>query len=387
MALDFSASEPNLGYIYQSRYGLMLIMQQENECSKLLIEQLDDVSIDTNGNLNLNQTKFHIKSAANLTNSSTDFWKTIRVWSEGIKEKIFEVDICVFNLITTAVAPKDTIPFLLKHETLLDRDVPSIQTKMIDVAKKSKNKVNHEAYKSFLSLSSEQQQNLLKRISVIDASSDIEIIKEKILHELRHYAKKKDSLFERLEGWYLNEIILQLTGKRNGITAKEVSNKILDISEQLKDDNLPNDFNLSITDDQKILSEHNQQKFVEQLGIIKANQKLINIAISDYYRAFNQKSKWIREGLIMPGDEIFYDTQLIENWERKFAIQSDFETESDPEILANSGLSFYTSHYVKTFPQLYIKQRFTEQYMVTGSCHMLSDKKKIGWHPKFNSLI
>jgi hypothetical protein len=114
---------------------------------------------------------------------------------------------------------------------------------------------------------------------------------------------------------------------------------------------------------------------------------MINHAISDYHRAYSQKSKWIRELLINALDEIEYDEKLIEDWNRKFSLIEDSRIDDAEEIQKQKGKTFYSSHYVSTHPQIYIKGRFKEQYMVTGSCHMLSDKKKIGWHPDFENKM
>ncbi len=94
MASIFSANEPNLGYLYQVRYGLMLIVSEQNQDAKLLIEEIDDISIDTPDSLNVYQTKLHINSVASLTNASPDLWKTIRVWSEGITKGELDPDNC-----------------------------------------------------------------------------------------------------------------------------------------------------------------------------------------------------------------------------------------------------------------------------------------------------
>ena len=51
------------------------------------------------------------------------------------------------------------------------------------------------------------------------------------------------------------------------------------------------------------------------------------------------------------------------------------------------GKKFYESHYVNTQPNIHIRERFKEQYMVTGSCQILSDKKKVGWHPNFKDIV
>ena len=383
----FSASEPSLGYLYQVRYGLMLIISQANEDARLLLEKIDDISIDTLNSLQVYQTKLHITSVANLTNASTDLWKTLRVWSEGIKSGMLNPSTDLFNLITTATASTDTIPYKLRQNTQKDRDVDGIFTGLKDVAASSVSTTNKPAYDSFLSLSEDQQKSLIKNITVIDASIDINEAKVLILHEIRHYSLKKDSLYERLEGWFIGQAILHLQGLRDFITAKEVSTKILDIADGFKSDNLPNDFNMSITADEAQLGPYRNKLFVKQIELIGSGQKVINNAISDYHRSFSQKSKWLREGLIYPDDEITYDRQLKEDWERKFSIIADSVNTDDDELQKTKGKTFFETHYITQYPQIHIKERFKEQYMVTGSCHMLADKKEVGWHPNFDNKL
>jgi len=193
-------------------------------------------------------------------------------------------------------------------------------------------------------------------------------------------------LYHRLEGWFIGEVILQLQNQRAEITGKHVQDKILDISDSLKADNLPADFTVSIASDEGQLSPYRNKKFVKQLDAVGVNSKLINHAISDYHRAYSQKSKWLRDGLINPTDEMQYDEKLIDDWERKFAILEDIAS-TDDATKKTEGKKFYESHYVKSQPSIHIKERFKEQYMVTGSCQILSDKKKVGWHPDFKTKI
>jgi len=79
----FSAKEPSLGYHYQIRYALYLLLKAKDKESPFVkLENLDDVEILDANEIELHQTKFHNKKAANLTDASVDIWKTIRVWSE-----------------------------------------------------------------------------------------------------------------------------------------------------------------------------------------------------------------------------------------------------------------------------------------------------------------
>jgi hypothetical protein len=384
----FSAREPNLGYLYQVRYGLLLIVSAQNQDAKLLIEKIDDISIETPDSFDVYQTKLHINSIANLTNGSVDLWKTIRVWSEGIANGLLDPDNCIFNLITTAKASSDTIPYKLRHGTTDKRDIAEILKSVLEVTVKSNNKTNKESYAAFTALNLDQQHKLLKHISVIDSSVDINEAKASIKKRLSYSTtpEKVEALYERLEGWFLGEVILQLQDQRAEVTGKDIQDKILDIADSLKADNLPADFTTSIASDEQQLSPHRNKIFVKQLHAIGINSKLINHAISDYHRAFSQKSKWLRDGLINATDEMQYDAKLIEDWERKFAILEDTAS-SDDVTKQLEGKSFYESHYVKSAPSIHIKERFKEQYMITGSCQILSDKKKVGWHPDFKTKI
>lgn len=390
MSSIFSANEPSLGYLYQVRYGLLLIVSEQNQDAKLLIEQIDDISIDTPDGLDVYQTKLHINSVANLTNASIDLWKTIRVWSEGITGGQFNPDNCLFNLITTAEASDGTIPFTLKQGTKDTRDIAAILKLLLEVAATSKNKTNKAAYSAFIALSEEQQKKLIKNISIVDSSVDLNEAKESI-KKLLFYSTtpdKVEALYQRLEGWFVGEVILQLQNQRAEITGKDVQDKILDLTDSFKADNLPADFTESIAADEAQLSPYRSKIFVKQLEAVgfKSNSKIISHAISDYHRAFSQKSMWLRDGLINPTDEINYDKKLIDDWEKKFALLEDCEVKEDG-IKEAEGKNFYESHYVKSQPNIHIKDRFKEQYMVTGSCQILSDKKKIGWHPDYKKKI
>lgn len=384
----FSANEPTLGYLHQIRYGLFLILEKKEHDARLLIEKLDDISITTSDALDVYQTKLHIKGTANLTNASTDLWKTIRVWSDGIDKGIFDPESCLFTLITTANASIGSIPYLLRQDTLASRDVEDILGQLLNVSSSSKSGTNKACYDAFRSIGIEKQKKLLKKIVVIDASIDINTSKHQI-EKILFYSTLPDkvsALFERLEGWFIGQIIKQLQNERFDISGREVHDKVLNIADSLKADNLPADFMQSIAAHDDLLQPYRNHVFVKQLQIIGAASKSINHAISDYHRAFSQKSKWIREGLITPTDDLKYDGRLIEDWERKFAIIEDCNGKGE-DAKKLDGKRFYESHYVQTPPAIYIKERFKEHYMITGSCQMLSDKKSLGWHPEYKRII
>jgi hypothetical protein len=81
----FSAIDPSLGYLYQIRYSLYRLLEADEE-EAISIEWVDDIAVEKHGAVNeRSQLKHQLRGKASLTDSSPDLWKTIRVWSEGVK--------------------------------------------------------------------------------------------------------------------------------------------------------------------------------------------------------------------------------------------------------------------------------------------------------------
>ena len=59
-----------------------------------------------------------------------------------------------------------------------------------------------------------------------------------------------------------------------------------------------------------------EDKLDELINI--TNSRRIAIAVNNYYRAFTQRSRWLREDLLIQGDLDNYDRQLHEEWEVRF---------------------------------------------------------------------
>lgn len=170
---DFSAKEPSLGYYYQIRYSLYLLLREKvKDNPSIRLEDLDDIVLNDIDGTNLYQTKLHINSVANLSERSSDFWKTIRVWSEAILNNLVDVDNTIFTLITTAKATPDSFISKLTINSVQTRI--GILESMQNICKEQNNQTNQKGYSAFLNLSSEQQIKLINNIYIIDASLSIE---------------------------------------------------------------------------------------------------------------------------------------------------------------------------------------------------------------------
>ncbi|TCC99761.1 hypothetical protein EZ449_21350 [Pedobacter frigidisoli] len=386
---NFEAKEPSLGYYYQLRIGVYLILKARDKPKTIIkIESLDDVVLHDTNSMNLYQTKLHINSVANLTNSSPDFWKTIRIWSENILLGNVILENTLFTLMTTARIGNGSFIENLKFENQI-RDTGSILKSMLKIADESTSSTNAKAYEAFKKLSEDQQIQLINRINVLDNSLSIDEALNLIQAELRYAAhpKKLNSLIERLEGWWFQLCINMLQNKIENISLQELQIKIAGINDSLMEDNLPDDFASPIDIDETELEDYNERIFVNQLKIIAVKSNMVRSAINDFHRAFKQRSKWLREELTSINDEDLFENRLEDHWNNIFSMIKDECEGLDEANLMKIGYDFYKKFYVEKVPPIKIRERFTSEYLTRGSCHILSDKKRIGWHPNYNTLL
>jgi len=391
---DFSAKEPALGYFYQFLFSLFGLIKSRNTESKVRIECLDDIEI-IDDSLNLIQTKLHIKSLANLSDASPDFWKSIRVWIDNINEDRVDIENTTFTLVTTSKLSDSSVLNYFSATKKFDGDLFSeseVIEKLITIANTSNNQTNKKGYELFLELSSETKKKLINNIFIVDASLSVEDLLIEIKHELRLNiaTDKLDLLTERVVGHWMVFGVKHLTNRISEITYKQLHSIILDISNSFKEDNLPNDFLdvIKVTDEEA--TSLGTKVFIKQLELIslKTTSRQVKNAISDFRRAYEQRSRWIREQLININEEEAYEKELFDRWNSLFAILEDkCDGVNDEEYLKTLSKSFFMSFFVEKVPSIYIRKNFTSEYLIRGSYHILSDKKIIGWHPKFEDLL
>lgn len=384
MTSQFSASEHLIGYLYQIRYALFILLRKirDEPSLELSIEQLDDVAFEREGEpIELLQLKHHISKRASLTNSSTDLWKTIRIWSTQIAETQSSSDQVILTLITTSNASDSTTPSKLRRDD--KRNEQEALNELVRIANISSSQTNKPAYDAFLSLSDGQRKLLVSRIYVIDDSPNIRDVENKIIQEIRLLSRFPESLKSRLEGWWFKRVIDHLmSSDRNTIKGAELQRKIYDLQDELRKDSLPNDFPEIIEIEEEELSE-NELVFVHQLRLIVLGQTRLRIAIGDYYRAFQQRTKWLNEGLLFPNELERYESYLAGEWRRQFEIMKEDMGDALPnqERMAELGKNLFK--WIETNNFTPIRPSYIDSYLSRGSYHILANRLKVGWHPEF----
>ncbi|MBA2848250.1 hypothetical protein G4V39_04530 [Thermosulfuriphilus ammonigenes] len=383
MKNNFGASASLIGYLYQCRLALLEALRRlrKNVTFSVSIETLDDVVFDSNGEAaEILQTKHHINRAADLNDASPDIWKTFRIWISGLINDTIPDD-STFFLITTSSAPEASAAYYLRAGK--SRDVVRAIERLNATAESSTNKTNTHAYKLFRNLSAEKKRNFLEAVIVLDnapAISDLDgLLKEELFHAVK--PKFLDSFVRRIEGWWFRRVIEHLSSDASEpILSEELLAEEGRLREQFKQDNLPVDDDImNATVD---ASGYQDRTFVHQLRLIEIGNRRIFYAIRNYFRAFEQRSRWVREDLLFVGELDRYEDRLVEEWELLFeAMKDDLGNDAAEEAKKKAAQALYK--WVETGSHRSIRAGVTEPCIARGTYQILADKLRVGWHPEF----
>jgi hypothetical protein len=387
----FSAGEQGLGYMYQARLALLLLLQYPED-NAVFLEKDDDLDfIDGVGGKSLASLK-HKGIGDKLTNLSTDFWKSVNIWLIRYKRDGRTASNLRFFLFTTSIVPPDSFLARLLPDQIVGSPDMLTMTEQADAAlAESRSKIIAPIAIAFNELSDPEKQDFLGRIQILDTRPRIEdipaTIRDKHMRSIRR--EHREFVFERLEGWWTDAVIKQLSGTRpGGIFGYEVSDKLSDFAEEYKADNLPITFRSKMPSEE-IDTFTDPRLFVVQLRKISISSSRIKSAILDYYRAFEQRSSWARENLLVLGEIEEYEDRLTDEWSRyKDAVFEKLRDDSTEEAHRDAGATLYSWAEFETgkIESLRIRARVTEPYVLRGSFHILADTKpspKVYWHPNF----
>lgn len=379
---QFSAAEPGLGYIYQSRFALLQALELPED-SLLFIERNDDVEfVAVDGKITLGSLK-HKALGQKLSDLSVDFWKSVRVWVNHWKASGRVGCTSTFVLYSTnAVSPGSFLEDFVGEGTPDEKRAAGAIALLA-----SSNSADIAKVKADLAdLSLEEAQDFYGRITIAPPAPRIDEVPTLIEPRWRLIRKEhRHPLFLRLEGWWSDLIINVLTGKAApGIKVQDVSDKLALLNEEFRSDNLPIDFrNMRPTE---VDAKNDKRMFVVQLRALRLSELRIQHAIIDYYRAYEQRSLWAREALVIAGELEDYEDRLVEEWERHKAIiceKIDVTSHDDACILAGTELFTWS---VTNTGHLRIREMVTEEYVVRGAFQMLANNHpapKVHWHPRF----
>jgi hypothetical protein len=382
-----SAADSASGYLYQCRYALLAALgrQAVSPALQISIETFDDIAFLESGEpIELIQTK-HSLSAKNIGDMAGQFWNTIGIWIKRVTDHPSELGKVKLVFLTTATLPAGSGIILLRPGEK-ERDVKAAAEKLEAAALKSKNADSAWARELFLKQTPELREQILDMVEALDASPNIIDARENIATELRRACGPEHltAFVERLEGWWFTVVIGALATKGGKlIPVSMLDSKVDDLREEFGPARLPIDYGaVDPSVSTVILLE--ARPFVEQLKLIRVGPTGQKMAIVDFFRARQQRSRWARDGLLRVNELTDYGRALADNWSRrKGLIEGKVKPDTAPDELVSLGQSLYADTTAACVPL----REVTEPFISHGTYHILADRQEIGWHPHYDQHL
>ncbi len=368
-----------LGYLYQVRMALVLLLRRlkTDPGATLTLENFDDIAFHSNGAV-VEQLQTKLVTAKSLSDASVDLWKTLRVWSEQFRAGVLDPTSTSLTLLTTAEAPIGSAAYYLR---LKDRDHTKALKILESTTETSKSAANAKCYEAFMRLAPTRRSQLVRATHVLDRSPDMGEALKLLRQELRltTLPSKIEAFAARIEGWWLQTAVEQLSGEKPFIAGAALEEELSDLREQFRLDNLPIDFaDAELPND----VPYDDYPFIRQLQLIRLAPRRMSVAKLDYYRATRQRGRWIDDQIVRESELRQFERKLQESWAELFESKKQ---ECDGSDKPKTGRSIYDGAVLTQ--QMYLRPGCTEQFVMRGSYHLLADAVKLGWHPDFMDLM
>lgn len=386
MANSHDATGSMLGYLFQCRYALLAALDEAktNPGNELSIERFDDIAFEESGEPHeLIQTK-HSVTAGTLNDMSVDVWKTLLIWIQRAEGDPQRISRSRFVLLTTGTAADDSGVSALRQDTD-HRNINLAIEKLLAAAKQSKNLTTQEARERFISMDETTRSLMVTRIWVFDEAPNIVNVRHEIETELTLHAPtgKVGAFTDHLEGWWFSRIINGLTSSVSpAISLNSLHTKILEIANGFSVDGLPLHPGIETLVGPS-LDKNDQRPFVKQMRFIDLDERNAAAGAQDYYKAFTQRSRWVREELLLDEESSRYDADLNDAFEREMLATVTDENLSCEESKKSCGKKLF--HWARRHP-MPLRNR-DELWLSAGSFQMLADRAEIGWHPDYKQKL
>lgn len=231
------------GYLYQVLAALLLLLETKDPEAQICIERFDDVAfVEDDTPQIMIQTKHQLNKPGNLNDTSVDLWRTINSWCDSIKTYKTATADTKFIIVTTAIAKEVSAASYLSKSS--SRDWKKAKDIFLNTAKTDYVKTNKPFYQAYLSLTPEEQENLVRHIYIYDSSPSISHVQNDIMPYIRTATLPpfEKRVYDKVIGWWIRNIIQCLTAVEPVfIGYRQLQKELFDIGSEYKADSLPID--------------------------------------------------------------------------------------------------------------------------------------------------
>lgn len=382
-AADHSAAGPAAGFEQQRQLALVLLCEAYvgDPSVRVRLEAIEDIDVlsDVTSISARVQVKHHLPDHT-LTDTTPELWRALTVWMD--LADTLDGDLPRLHLATTSIAHPDSAAAVLGPG---GRAVNVARDRLTMAAVASTNESTRVARERFATFDDAARLRLLEAVTVLDATAKVNELPARLRNALGLVvpSDQPGAFIERLQGWWVGRSVQLLAGELAHVSGEELYRFCDALRDGFRRGTLPvsEELYTDPTDEQK--APLREMVFVRQLKLVMASNEALDLAVRHYFRAFAQRSRWVRDLHDVDDDLAVYERRLIDEWEIAHTILrsrvGDDEAErcrGGRELSENLG------------GQVSARLRgLDEPVLCRGTLHGLADGMRIGWHPDFRERV
>lgn len=348
------------------------------------IETEDDVVVELlSGKKIYEQDKSSTTTNFPFEARQKDFWKTLLIWLEALKEReIQDKETPSFYMVTNKIADTNQIVNEISCAQN-EKDALIVVEKLRTIAAIVPNGIK-DIVQKVINFNDRQLAYLVSRIQFVDGSTSID--KTKIISDLQLPEADTEYYINTLSGYIFNTLT---ENWRNGQPGKIFRDDFMRLKNKLIQEHFNDFFNEESIKLADIASEADAEieysnKYIRQLKLIDADEDEIFEAIEDYLRSSKAKTEMARKGYLWEKAFLNMNDELRKRWLTISRQKRNLQTSNKlTDIELGKDILYSTLDHKAT-----INGYPTRNYFLTkGSYHYLANELIVGWHPNYETLI
>lgn len=379
-----SAEGPLGGYLWQVRHALrILIGLPEDE--GIVIEGDDDiVQVDYDGRIVAAHQDKHSFNESELTVTSRETWKTLRSWVDIYRRGRVRPGTRLVLYTTATVPEADPLRSLVEAPPTED-GLMNLLSALDDFAATSKNSDLRAAFDDWRMLDDDGRRVILRQAGVVPAAPRLAEAQRELQAALRKRGVPENLcpvVEQSLVGWFHGELEARLAlNKECRFESFEIQGALWELAGWYG----PADVLYSHAADEvpDLIEEMKKDPlYLKQLSIIKAKREVMTAAVVMFSRGNAERGAWLRK---ITGSMMLkaFDADLENHWINVRAFEAVDDGVEEPEMHACGA------RVLKACVQYpgRIGSGVAQVHLVSGSFHYMADTLRIGWHPKYETIL
>jgi hypothetical protein len=381
--VDHSAAGPAAGFEQQRQLALVLLCEAyvRDPSVRVRLEAIEDIDVlsDVTSISARVQVKHHLPDHT-LTDATPELWRALTVWMD-LAESL-DGDLPRLHLATTSTAHADSAAAVLGPD---ERAVGVAPERLTAAAVAGTNESTSAARKRFAALDDAARLRLLEAVTVLDATARVTELPGRLRNALGLVvpSDRPSAFIERLQGWWVGRSAQLLAGELPHVSGEDLYRYCDALRDEFRRGTLPvsDELHTDPTDEQK--APLRDRVFVRQLKLVMSSSEALDLAVRHYFRAYAQRSRWVRDLHDVDDDLAAYERRLIDEWEiAHTTLRSRVGSTEIERCRGGRELSENLGGQVSA-----LLRGLDEPVLCRGTLHGLADTMQIGWHPDFRERV